>query len=57
MSTPGQPESGPTKTDDLVEIQQLLGRYAVTITQQDIDGLVAVFTRTEPIAPSAKPTA
>ena len=34
----------PTRTDDLVEIQQLLGRYAVTITQQDIDGLTAVFT-------------
>lgn len=34
----------PTRTDDLVEIQQLLARYAVTITQGDIDGLVAVFT-------------
>lgn len=34
----------PTRTDDLVEIQQLLARYAVTITQQDIDGLTAVFT-------------
>jgi SnoaL-like domain len=34
----------PTRTDDLVEIQQLLARYAVTITQQDIDGLVDVFT-------------
>lgn len=34
----------PTRTDDLVEIQQLLARYAVTITQQDIDGLVKVFT-------------
>lgn len=33
-----------TSTDDLVEIQQLLARYAVTITQGDIDGLVAVFT-------------
>jgi hypothetical protein len=32
------------RTEDLVEIQQLLARYAVTITQQDIDGLVAVFT-------------
>ncbi len=28
----------PTRTDDLVEIQQLLARYAVTITQEDIDG-------------------
>ena len=34
----------PTRTDDLVEIQQLLARYAVTITQQDLDGLVDVFT-------------
>jgi hypothetical protein len=34
----------PTRTDDLVEIQQLLAKYAVTITQQDIDGLVEVFT-------------
>ncbi|MDR3659979.1 MAG: nuclear transport factor 2 family protein, partial [Mycobacterium sp.] len=36
--------STPTRTDDLVEIQQLLARYAVTITQGDIDGLVGVFT-------------
>lgn len=35
----------PSRTDDLVEIQQLLARYAVTITQEDIDGLVGVFTR------------
>ena len=34
----------PTRTEDLVEIQQLLARYAVTITQEDIDGLVNVFT-------------
>jgi hypothetical protein len=27
-----------------VEIQQLLARYAVTITQEDIDGLLEVFT-------------
>jgi hypothetical protein len=33
-----------TRTDDLVEIQQLLARYAVTITQGDIDGLLGVFT-------------
>jgi hypothetical protein len=33
----------PTRTDDLVEIQQLLARYAVTITQGDIDGLIGVF--------------
>jgi hypothetical protein len=36
--------STPTRTDDLVEIQQLLAKYAVTITQGDIDGLVSVFT-------------
>jgi hypothetical protein len=34
----------PSRTDDLVEIQQLLAKYAVTITQGDIDGLVSVFT-------------
>ena len=33
-----------TRTDDLVEIQQLLAKYAVTITQGDIDGLISVFT-------------
>ncbi len=27
-----------------MEIQQLLAKYAVTITQGDIEGLVAVFT-------------
>src|ERR1700721_1436937 len=32
------------RIEDLVEIQQLLARYAVTITQEDIDGLVAGFT-------------
>jgi len=34
----------PTKTEDLIEIQQLLAKYAVTITQGDVDGLVEVFT-------------
>src|SRR6201987_728206 len=34
----------PTRTDDLAEIQQLLARYPVTITQEDIDGLIGVFT-------------
>lgn len=34
----------PGRTADLVEIQQLLARYAVTITQGDISGLVGVFT-------------
>ncbi|MGH7292022.1 MAG: nuclear transport factor 2 family protein, partial [Myxococcota bacterium] len=33
-----------TRTDDLMEIQQLLARYAVTITQGDVEGLVEVFT-------------
>ncbi|MCG5434270.1 nuclear transport factor 2 family protein [Mycobacterium sp. MYCO198283] len=37
------PESR-VRTEDLLEIQQLLARYAVTITQQDLDGLVSVFT-------------
>lgn len=32
------------RTEDLVEIQQLLAKYAVTITQGDVDGLVEVFT-------------
>ncbi|GGN97622.1 MULTISPECIES: nuclear transport factor 2 family protein [Nocardia] len=31
-------------TDDLLEIQQVLARYAVTITKGDIDGVIAVFT-------------
>ena len=34
----------PSRTEDLVEIQQLLAKYAVTITQCDIDGLISVFT-------------
>ena len=34
----------PSRTDDLVEIQQLLAKYAVTITQADVEGLVEVFT-------------
>ncbi len=33
-----------TRTEDIVEIQQLLTKYAVTITQQDIDGLLEVFS-------------
>ncbi|AKS33227.1 nuclear transport factor 2 family protein [Mycolicibacterium goodii] len=39
-----KPTDAPTRTEDLVEIQQLLAKYAVTITQGDIDGLVSVFT-------------
>jgi SnoaL-like domain len=31
-------------TDEIVAINQLLARYAVTITQGDIDGLIGVFT-------------
>jgi hypothetical protein len=31
-------------TDDLMEIQQLLARYAVYITQGDINGVTSVFT-------------
>ncbi|MBF6169967.1 nuclear transport factor 2 family protein [Nocardia blacklockiae] len=31
-------------SDDLLELQQLLARYAVTITKGDIDGLLGVFT-------------
>lgn len=34
----------PTRTEDLVEIQQVLAKYAVTITQGDIEGLISVFT-------------
>src|SRR5687768_2867899 len=34
----------PSRTSDLVEIQQLLAKYAVTITQGDVEGLVEVFT-------------
>ena len=33
-----------TTTEDIIAIQQLLAKYAVTITQQDIDGLIEVFT-------------
>ncbi|MDY6999493.1 MAG: nuclear transport factor 2 family protein [Actinomycetota bacterium] len=33
-----------SRTEDLVEIQQLLAKYAVTITQGDTDGLMSVFT-------------
>jgi hypothetical protein len=38
------PTNSGATTDDIVEIQQLLARYAVTITQEDIDGLLEVFT-------------
>ena len=34
----------PTRTEDLIEIQQTLAKYAVTITQGDVEGLVSVFT-------------
>jgi len=39
-----KPTDAPTRTEDLVEIQQLLAKYAVTITQGDIAGLISVFT-------------
>ncbi|MCA2207808.1 nuclear transport factor 2 family protein [Nocardia rosealba] len=31
-------------SDDVIALEQLLARYAVTITQGDIEGLVSVFT-------------
>lgn len=31
-------------TDDLMEIQQLLGRYAVCMTRNDVEGVLRVFT-------------
>ncbi|OBG89167.1 hypothetical protein A5733_18910 [Mycobacterium sp. NS-7484] len=34
----------PSRIEDLIEIQQVLAKYAVTITQGDIDGLISVFT-------------
>ncbi|MFD6399142.1 nuclear transport factor 2 family protein [Nocardia sp. NPDC060249] len=30
--------------DDVIELEQLLARYAVTITKGDIEGLISVFT-------------
>lgn len=39
-----KPTDAPTRTEEIVEIQQLLAKYAVTITQGDIDGLISVFT-------------
>ena len=42
--TPSNNRPAPARIDDLVEIQQLLAKYAVTITQGDVDGLVEVFT-------------
>ncbi|MEU0538594.1 nuclear transport factor 2 family protein [Nocardia sp. NPDC005978] len=33
-----------SRTDDLLELQQLLARYAVSMTKGDIDGVLAVFT-------------
>ena len=46
----------PTRTEDLVEIQQLLAKYAVTITQGDIDGSSSVFTPDGTWRHSATPT-
>ncbi|MYR06770.1 nuclear transport factor 2 family protein [Gordonia sp. SID5947] len=36
--------SDASRNDDLLEIQQLLAKYAVTMTQADTDGVVSVFT-------------
>ena len=33
-----------TSIEDLLEIEQLLGRYAVGMTKDDVDAVVAVFT-------------
>ncbi|AZG45788.1 nuclear transport factor 2 family protein [Gordonia insulae] len=33
-----------TRNDDLLEIEQLLAKYAVTMTKGDTDGVVSVFT-------------
>ena len=34
----------PAELADLMEIQQLLARYAVGMTQDDIDAVIEVFT-------------
>jgi hypothetical protein len=34
----------PTSTDDIIELEQVLARYAVGMTKGDIDAVVAVFT-------------
>jgi hypothetical protein len=41
--------------DDVIELEQLLARYAVGMTKDDIDAVVEVFTPTAPTAPSATP--
>jgi hypothetical protein len=33
-----------SRIDDVIELEQLLARYAVTITKGDIEGLISVFT-------------
>ncbi|MFW0785620.1 nuclear transport factor 2 family protein [Gordonia sp. CPCC 206044] len=33
-----------SRNDDIIEVQQLLAKYAVTMTTGDIDGVVSVFT-------------
>ncbi|GAB89688.1 nuclear transport factor 2 family protein [Gordonia rhizosphera] len=33
-----------SRTDDIIEIEQLLAKYAVTMTKGDTDGVVSVFT-------------
>src|SRR3954463_7687626 len=34
----------PTSTEDIIELEQVLARYAVGMTKGDIDAVVAVFT-------------
>ncbi|NED59913.1 nuclear transport factor 2 family protein, partial [Streptomyces sp. SID10244] len=36
--------SDTSRNDDLIEIEQLLAKYAVTMTKGDTDGVVSVFT-------------
>ncbi|MEE3849504.1 nuclear transport factor 2 family protein [Gordonia sp. LSe1-13] len=33
-----------SRTDDIIELEQLLAKYAVTMTRGDIDGVISVFT-------------
>jgi SnoaL-like domain len=48
MGTPERPEPGSTGGDptpaDVIELQQLLARYAVGMTKDDIDAVIDVFT-------------
>jgi hypothetical protein len=48
MGTPGRPESrssaGDPTSADVIELEQLLARYAVGMTKDDIDAVIEVFT-------------